>query len=456
MRDELDDILKSRLHDAEIREGLPGWDRVERSIIAAEKKEKKRKAFFWLGGVYRYAAVALILIGLGYVGYKLLFKDTLNKYVAGNVSSEFAQESSGTESAEGMGVESNTAHVEYKPVQEVSPDNEEITTVNVSLSAIPSSLESFIPNVNDKNNDNDAGSHVDNTDPNGLFFAVIPELSLLTNPQTGLINESEFQIYDIDGYLAEFYGLYGEDSDEDAVNKWHQILMADALAVNRSSESSRFGFDNSLSINSYYGNTFEDKGLTYKLDNVLVDKYAEQIGVIVSTYNYDRLTNLFPFSLSLGVGRDIGTRMGIESGLLYSFMKSYSGAITWTSIYFEQKLQYLGVPVTLYYSLLPENSNWDIDIRGGITAEKALSAIGTTMIYENYVATESSVNDEVPSNIMLSGHAGVGFGYSLFRNFGLYAEPAFEYYFYTKGQPVSYRTDNPFRFNLRAGVRFNF
>ena len=80
MRDEFDDILKNRLHDVEIHEGLPDWESVERSLIAAEKKEKKRKAFFLFSDAYKYAAVGLIMIGLGYIGYKLIVHNTQNKY----------------------------------------------------------------------------------------------------------------------------------------------------------------------------------------------------------------------------------------------------------------------------------------------------------------------------------------------------------------------------------------
>jgi hypothetical protein len=50
----------------------------------------------------------------------------------------------------------------------------------------------------------------------------------------------------------------------------------------------------------------------------------------------------------------------------------------------------------------------------------------------------------------------MGFGYSLFKNIGIYLAPEFEYYFYTKGQPLSYKTDNPFRFNIKAGLKFDF
>jgi hypothetical protein len=456
MRDELDDILRNRLHDVEIREGLPDWERIERSVIAAEKGEKRKKTFFLLSGYYRYAAVGLLLIGLGYVGYKFLDKETQDKYVAGDVNREVVQKSSNPITTEDMGVENNTPQVDNNPVNEVSPYSIITTTVNESLSAVPpSSLFTNRTDEDDLSNKNDLPENsLSNFAP---FLATTPVLPSLEPSKSGLIDNNEPQLYDIDEYLAGFDRLYGEEDGENTSNMWHAIFLADALAVNRSNISTDIGSNNNLSINSYIGNVYEDKGLIQKFDNILLDTYAEQIGIIMSTDNYyERLINQFPISLSLGVSGDIGTRTGIESGFLYSFLKSHTGIISWNSIYFDQKLQYLGVPVTLYYSLLPENSNWDIDLRGGVTAERALSAIGTTTVYENYIIIDQTVDKEVPTNIMLSTHAGVGFGYTLFRNFGLYAEPAFEYYFYTKGQPVSYKTDNPFRFNIRAGARFSF
>ena len=449
----MDDILKSRLHDVEIREGLPDWERIEKSVIAAEKEGKKRKTLFLLGNFYRYAAIGLILIGMGYVGYKYIVKSTQNKYVAGNVNSEVVQKSSNTVTAEGMGVENNTAQVEYKPVQEVSPDSEVITTVNVSLSAMPPSSEVAILPEADNNSEYVLAKEND-VDRYSPFFAEIPELSALVDSRNGLIHESGTRLYDIEEYLAEFNKLYEGIENDKSI--WQTVLLADALSINKSNGIYQIAEKESLRFNSYVGKVNNNKDLVKKIDNLLVANFFENFGTVMSEQEYERLAHLFPVSFSVGVSRDLGTRIGIESGLLYSYMKSFTGKRTWTSIYFEQKLQYIGVPVTIYYSLLPKNSNWDIDLRGGITAEKALSAKGTTTIYENYIATESSVNNDLPSNIMLSGHAGVGFGYSLFKNFGLYAEPAFEYYFYTEGQPISYKTDNPFRFNIRAGVRFNF
>ncbi len=439
MEEKIDDILRDKLYDGEPLTDFTGFDRIEDSLLAAEKEEKRRRrgALILLFG--RYAAAGVVVIALSFLIYKI-------SGPSGNtpVITEAVVETVGSME------EGTVVPDEFNPATEMM---EGLTAgVNVTDEPVDTVDENIFYEKKTEAEDDELEEPKTRF---GFFRPVSPgQITLSQFNPTGIIT-ADTVLYDLDEYMAVVSELSEDESDEE-VSKWHQVFLVDALAVNKSSESSRFGFENSLRINSYYGNTFKDKGLVNKLDNVLVDKYAEQIGVIMSTYNYDRLTNPFPFSLSLGVGRDIGTRMGIESGLLYSFMKSYSGAIIWTSIYFEQKIQYLGVPVTLYYSLLPENSNWDIDLRGGITAEKALSAIGTTSIYINYIATESSVNKDVPSNIMLSGHAGMGFGYSLFRNFGLYAEPAFEYYFYTKGQPVSYKTDNPFRFNIRAGVRFNF
>jgi hypothetical protein len=455
MRDELDDILRNRLHDVEIREGLPDWERIERSVIAAEKGEKRKKTFFLLSGYYRYAAVGLLLIGLGYVGYKFLDKETQDKYVAGDVNREVVQKSSNPITTEDMGVENNTPQVDNNPVNEVSPYSIVTTTVNESLSAVPPSSFYTIQTDEDDLSPKTGlpENSLSNFDP---FMATTPVLPSLEPSKSGLIDNNESQLFDIEEYLAGFERLYGEEDGENTSNKWHAIFLADAFAVNRTDKSFNIGNNNNLSFYSYNGNTYKGEGLIQKLDKILLNKYAEEIGIIISESHYNRLTNHFPVSLNLSVSRDFGARSGIESGLLYSYMKSYSGLVTWTSIYFEQKLQYLGIPVTLYYSLLPENSNWDIDLRGGVTAERALSARGTTTVYENYIIIDQTVDNEIPTNIMLSTHAGVGFGYSLFKNFSLYAEPAFEYYFYTQGQPVSYKTDNPFRFNIRAGARFNF
>ena len=431
----MDDILRERLHDIEIRDGLPDWGRIERSVMAIEKEERKKR-FFLFRTISGYAATVLILIGIGIGGYFILHdppvsidivSETVEKPVNGSVGS-IAGSVDTREVVEGMDTfTGNVGKPQKETIETIYDSPFEIVAIEDEVTKLPG-FDGFI-----------AESPVVHP-----FFSAVSELVVRDN----------VEMYDIESYMAGFYELYGEEEEEKG-DEWNFLFMADALTVNRSVVS----YDNELeglSINGYTGVPFDNNNLVFNIDRIIVNNFIEDFGDRAVENTIYGLNHRFPLSLGVWFGRDIGGKWDLVSGLIYSYMESYAGYESWTSIIYEQQLQYVGIPLSLSYSLLPERSLWNVDLRGGVTAEKALSAKGVTTVYENYIVTGYSVNEDVPSNIMYSANLGFGFGYTLFRGFGLYAEPALGYYFYTKGQPVSYKTDNPFRFNIRAGVRLDF
>ena len=73
------------------------------------------------------------------------------------------------------------------------------------------------------------------------------------------------------------------------------------------------------------------------------------------------------------------------------------------------------------------------------------------------VKPDGVYGDKLPaSGVLWSVGLGAGISYDFVQNFGLYLEPGANYYFPNSNQPRSYRTDNPWSFNVRVGFRFKF
>jgi hypothetical protein len=84
-------------------------------------------------------------------------------------------------------------------------------------------------------------------------------------------------------------------------------------------------------------------------ENVAMADIADHnSGEIVEVEHYDK-----PITLSIAVNKNIGKRWSLETGLQYSYLKSY--LILGTGSYRvdkEQKLHYLGVPFKLSYQFM--------------------------------------------------------------------------------------------------------
>ncbi|MDD3108803.1 MAG: porin family protein [Alistipes sp.] len=163
----------------------------------------------------------------------------------------------------------------------------------------------------------------------------------------------------------------------------------------------------------------------------------------------------FPISVGLTVRKYLTPRLGIETGLVYSFLESTAeneGAFLYR---YSQKVHYLGIPLSVTYSVL-DHKRFDLYFIGGFMAEKALSAKGTTRIYDNGDFVSSSTQSLTATGLMWSVHMGTGLGYNFVDRFGLYVEPEVNYYFRNDDQPLTYRTENRWNLNVRMGLRYNF
>ena len=167
------------------------------------------------------------------------------------------------------------------------------------------------------------------------------------------------------------------------------------------------------------------------------------------------LKHRFPISVGVNVKKRLTDRWGIETGLVYSYLESSGDLDAEYTYRYKQKIHYLGIPLNLSYSLY-QNKRLDIYLQGGGMAEMALSAHGYTRIF-NHGVFASDIDDKLPaSGVLWSVGLGAGISYDFVQNFGLYLEPGANYYFPNSNQPRSYRTDNPWSFNVRVGFRFKF
>ncbi len=159
-----------------------------------------------------------------------------------------------------------------------------------------------------------------------------------------------------------------------------------------------------------------------------------------------------PFSVGAGVRFALTPRLSVGTGVDYSlvsrtfngsFTSPVSGSTSKGSI--RHNMQYIGVPVNVYYNLLGRGS-LRLYAFGTGEAEWALSS--------KYSMAGETVSYQVRGT-QLSAGGGLGVEFRIVDGFSLYVAPNARYYF-NCGQPKSIRTERPLLINFNAGLMFNF
>lgn len=174
---------------------------------------------------------------------------------------------------------------------------------------------------------------------------------------------------------------------------------------------------------------------------------------MIPAEEYGDIDCSLPLSFGVTVRKDFSRYIGVETGLVYTYLASRmtrGGKISYNS---RLDLHYLGVPVNLVVKLW-SSPKWYIYMSGGVMLEKGLRSKQTQKEF-SLTGVETLVEKKGISGVQWSLNGSVGVSYRLHRDWSIYLEPRISYYF-DNDQPVSIRTENSVIIGLGAGFRFEF
>ena len=156
-----------------------------------------------------------------------------------------------------------------------------------------------------------------------------------------------------------------------------------------------------------------------------------------------------PFTLGLGVRFYVSPRISLGTGVNYSLLtRSFTGSFDGVSGNVSHTLQYLGIPVNLFYDII-SSERIKFYVYGGGAGEYCLS--NKYRLYAN----PDVIRKYPVERLQFSVGGGLGVEFRLAPRLGVYLDPGVNYYF-KSNQPRSIRTDKPLLINFDAGLRFNF
>ena len=439
----VEDILRDKLLDGAPENDSQDWDRLRDSLLEADRKDRRNRYVYIFLKSGRYAAIVIIMVALALLTGKLNIKES-NEKVAETIGET-------VDIIVGSG-----AKTTVREQTATEGDNRDLFTQNIIEPGNGDQLaEDFSYFSSGMDPITDELADISDYDKNlGVFTVHVPDIPVLSDPYPAGIDETG--LYDIEEYLREFQEKYLQEAEE-SEKGWKLSIAADALSVT-----------NDPRLQNHYPKPLTATGLRDIIRNMDVNGYGSRMasendymlmcdGGWYDYQIYNKLEHDLPVSVVLNLNRSIGKRWGAGTGLVYTFLGTSGVDLTPENpVYLEQSVQYLGLPLFLYYSLLPERSGWFIDLKAGFTANKPISVKGTQITWVDGIKESEPVHYLMIRDVMISYDIGISFGRTIIGNIKIFAEPSFSDNIHFMYQPLTFISERPASFNLQAGFRYDF
>ena len=148
-----------------------------------------------------------------------------------------------------------------------------------------------------------------------------------------------------------------------------------------------------------------------------------------------------PLSFGFSVRKGLTRGFSVETGLTYTYLASdvkFAGSSETVS----QKLHYLGIPLRANWNFL-DKKLVTLYVSGGGMIEKC--------VYGKLGSEKETVK---PLQFSVSGAVGVQLNAT--KRIGIYMEPGVAYFFDDGSDVQTIRKENPFNFNIQAGIRLTY
>lgn len=162
-----------------------------------------------------------------------------------------------------------------------------------------------------------------------------------------------------------------------------------------------------------------------------------------------------PVSVGLSVSYRLTDRWALQTGLMYTQLKSewktngdYHGES-------KQKLHYLGVPLGVSYKI-GEWKRFQVYGTGSFVSEYKIGGNLKTKIYSKDMLIRIDKEDIGMKPWQFSVNTRVGVSYPIIRFVQVFAEGGVAYYFDNGSSIETIRTEKPFNVNLQVGFRLGF
>lgn len=442
--DSFEDILRKKLQDYQSAEGVPTWQQMQRRMELYNNAHPELRPRNPIRRRILYGAAAVLLFAaVGVGGYRLSHSSIFSSMPS------VAERQSASDS--GTSIDRQNA---LQTALKESADNSALTNLLRSAKKVeviaPQSEQQSVATLWAENKpQEEADAYSSPSSDVKSQESVSEDNRLVSSPTSSETRESSAsrreksvsafagaRSYGQTEYDRYFSSRKNRKSDRVA-RKWTVGAFADASTFSSASPA----------------------GAVPRLSSFAMSTQIMDMTATKSDYPIDftagAMDHRLPISVGLNVRKYLTPRLGVETGLVYSYLRSQAQIEGAFGYQYTQKVHYLGIPLSLTYSVL-DRKRLDFYFIGGVMVEKAISATGQVDVFNGTTRVSSATNHLSANGVLGSVHVGTGFGYNFIDRMGLYVEPSVNYYFRNDNQPITYRTANRWNINIRMGLRYNF
>lgn len=417
-RDIWDDAIRSKLEDFEV-DTLPGdWEAIADRLPGKAPVPLRRTFRYWVAA----AVISLLMVSGGIYLYDREMEDL-----------PIAQEMQFSE--EPISVETPLAPLE-KTVEQAS-----------ALSTIPAATT-----VKAK-----AVSGIAKVETKARIAAFLRQVE---RTEELPISESEAMLTDKAANEKDVIEPEFERDDDETVVLKNDVLVADATPVaerkSGKTASRKWGFG------------MGGGGLSLGADN-LVPQYVTNSSVLKSenlmslnAFNAERkdpaktdIHHKTPIGVGFSVSRYLNNRFSLQTGLTYSYLRSEWSTNNTYHIENDQRLHFIGIPLSLTYKIAEWNRLMLYASAGGMTEVNVAGKRRMKLFSDEVEIAEQSEHVRM-KEWLWSVNARVGVSYPIIRFVSAFAEVGASYYFDNGSEIETIHSEKPFNMNLQFGFRFGF
>ena len=184
--------------------------------------------------------------------------------------------------------------------------------------------------------------------------------------------------------------------------------------------------------------------------NLVKNEIATNYATVLNANDYSEAKHDPPLTVGVTLMKPLNRIFSLESGLVYTYLKSdyfRPGSTNYRGVL---QLHYLGVPLNVRAKLI-DQSKWDLYLSAGGMLEKGLRSIYVQEINYEQITTNTTVKSGI-EGVQWSVNGALGVDYKIRKNLSLFIEPKLTYYL-LNNQPRSARTEQPLTIGLNGGLR---
>lgn len=249
------------------------------------------------------------------------------------------------------------------------------------------------------------------------------------------------------------------NNDEIVVLK-NDVLVADATPVTKKkpekTASRKWGFG------------MGGGGLSMGADN-LVPQYVTNSSVLksenlMSLNSFDAekkdpaktdIHHKTPIGVGISISRYLNNRFSLQTGLTYSYLRSEWSTNNTYHIENDQRLHFIGIPLSLTYKIAEWNRFMFYASAGGM-AEVNVAGKRRMKLFSDEVEIAKQSEHIRMKEWLWSVNARAGVSYPIIRFVSAFAEVGASYYFDNGSEIETIHSEKPFNMSLQFGFRFGF